>query len=153
MIRRVTVHGRGRSQGDRSARGRRAGAVVGGLRTASRRLFVRLVAETLVTTIATMSAIVLVLTSNSSTALLNSTEAHLEDLAQSAASRLDAWTQLAQSQLAGYGQALAFASISQSGVAPVLQAYFAQTESTFSELDRKSTRLNSSHLGISYAVF
>jgi len=121
-------------------RGRRAGAVVGTLRTASRRLFVRLVAQTLVITIAAMSGIVLVLTSNSSTALVNSTEAHLEDLAQSAASRLDAWTQLAQSQLAGYAQALAFASISQSGVAPVLQAYFAQTESTFSELDLVSSQ-------------
>jgi methyl-accepting chemotaxis protein len=111
-----------------------------GVRTASRHLFVRLIAETLVITIAAMSAIVLVLTSSSSTALTNSTEAHLEDLAQSADSRLDAWAQLAQSQLAAYAEGLATAAIPQSGVGPVLQKYLAETESTFSELDLVSSQ-------------
>jgi methyl-accepting chemotaxis protein len=120
--------------------GRRVGAALRGLRTASRHLLVRLVAETLVITIAAMSAIVLVLTSSSSTALTTATEAHLEDLAQSGASRLDAWAQLAQSQLAVYAQGLDTAAIPQSGVGAVLHDYFAQTESTFSELDLVSSQ-------------
>ena len=106
-----------------------------GVQRASGRLFVRLVAGILLITVAVMSAVVVVLTERSSSALTSSTEAHLEDLAQSATSRLDAWVLLAQSQLPGYAEGLSTAAIPQAGPGSVLDQYKNQTESTFGELD------------------
>jgi methyl-accepting chemotaxis protein len=93
-----------------------------------------MVAPTLVIAIALMSAVVMVVTNSSSTALINSTTSHLEDLTRSATSRLDAWVQLTQSELAEWAQGLSTVATPQSGLGPVLKQYFNQTESTFTGL-------------------
>ena len=109
--------------------------VLHGTRTASRRLFVRMVAASLVITVAVMSVVVVVLTSTSSSALVTATTSHLEDLARSTASRLDAWVQLAQSQLSEWEEGFSSATTSSSDLGTILREYFNQAESVFSELD------------------
>ncbi|HXZ99685.1 MAG TPA: methyl-accepting chemotaxis protein [Candidatus Binatia bacterium] len=131
---RVTLSRKGRRRGLTGIESALARAQRG-FQTASRRLFVRLVAGTLLIAVAVMSLVVVVLTNNSSSALVGATTAHLEDLARSAASRLEAWVQLGGSQLAEWAEGLSTAGASQGDLSSLLQRSFSQTESIFSEVD------------------
>jgi methyl-accepting chemotaxis protein len=116
----------------------RLGAVA---RSAPRRLFVRLVAASLLITMAVMSAVVLLLTGSSSSALAAATTQHLEDVARATGARLDGWVQLARSELSEWaeGFATALSAEGEVQIGDVLRQYFTQTESVFSELDVVST--------------
>ena len=100
----------------------------------SRRFFVRLLVPTLALTVAVMAVVVYLVTSSSATALTDATSSHVEDLARAASARLDAWNQLVQAELSGYGAALEASSTPLSGTSAEMGRLFFARSSAFSEI-------------------